>query len=289
MLAQILPGFREVRGPLASGFLWLLLGYLIFHGDIAHAHGKVREIVDLGEKLGPAALPVVASFVAYLLGSLSEDLVESVVSKDLLFAQSEAVVDQLRRLQLEGLSESFREQQIVRLENEADRLDSESNLRVAILPPLVAILIYLSIDDRPWWSLGLVLAAALGAQAWDRARDHSVASESLYQLRRDAGIPPASAAEAKAAEPPPPGPNVKLELLELARKGRKLLEYDPPPMEEAEAWADEASKFMRDNARDDDVASFLKIDRETREGTIRAQIQELQNMAMSYGPKDRAV
>ncbi len=74
MLGQILPGFRELRGPLAAGFTWILLGYLIVHQHVSTAHGKVKEIVELGEHLSPAALAVAASFVAYLLGSLSEDL-----------------------------------------------------------------------------------------------------------------------------------------------------------------------------------------------------------------------
>jgi hypothetical protein len=55
VLSQILPELREVRGPLASGFLWLLLGWLIFHGEVGDARGKVK-LVELGEKLNPAAL-----------------------------------------------------------------------------------------------------------------------------------------------------------------------------------------------------------------------------------------
>jgi len=242
MLAQILPGFREIRGPLASGFLWLLLGYLIFHGDIASAHGKVKEIEELGRKLNPATLAAVASFVAYLLGSLSEDLFKRGLTSLARTSSEPRRIPRIDGHQSDDMTESFRETQIVRLENAADRSNAEGDLRVAILPPLVALILYLAINERPVWLLGLVFAAGLAVQVWLRTRDTMVVSQSLFELRRAAGVPPASAAEAKATEPP--GPNVKLALLEHIRKGKRLLEYTSPPTPQVEVWADEASAFF---------------------------------------------
>jgi hypothetical protein len=74
LLAQILPGFREIRGPLVSGYLWLLLAWLILHDSIDDASsGAIHEIVEGGRQLPAAVLGAVASFAAYLIGSLSED------------------------------------------------------------------------------------------------------------------------------------------------------------------------------------------------------------------------
>ena len=73
MLTALLPGLRELRTPLAVGYLWLLLLYLATRDaipDAANAKGiwaAVYELIDLlGAGVGLAAL----TFTAYLLGSL---------------------------------------------------------------------------------------------------------------------------------------------------------------------------------------------------------------------------
>jgi len=286
VFAQILPGFREVRGPLASGFLWLLLGYLIFHGDVASAHGKVRDVVELGRKLNPAALAVAASFVAYLLGSLSEDLFRrtliSRVRRRVSFNIDSARAPEARESQVfADTSESFRETQVVRLENEADKLSAESDLRLAILPPLVALILFLTINERALWLLGLVFAAGLGAQVWLRTRDYLIARESLFSLRRDVGIPPASAAEAESRDDAPK-PDVKLGVLDFARKGTTLLNRGEGfDHDEAEEWADEASAFVRAYAPDR-APPFLRIEGDGARDMLEKQVAVLQDIASFY-------
>jgi hypothetical protein len=283
MLAQILPGFREIRGPLASGFLWLLFGYLIFHGDVAHAHGKVKEIEELGQKLNPAALATVAAFVAYLIGSLSEDLFKRALKR---MAQAAATQGPERRPLLDenfsaeaidDMSESFREAQVTRLENESDRHNAEGDLRVAILPPLVALIVYLAVDERSLWLVGLIFTAGLALQVWLRTQDYLIASSSLFAMRRVAGVPPASAEEAKAAEPAEPTPRIGLEAAEFARKGTELLTagWD---REEPKDWADQASQFLRDHAPDDAV-DFLTVHGENQTQTLELQVDALRDIA----------
>lgn len=287
MLAQILPGFREIRGPLASGFLWLLLGYLIFHGDVVNAHGKVKEIDELGEKLNPAALAAVASFAAYLLGSLSEDLFKRVLMVAVSLAPTAgAPVDvgvHENVVLTEEMTESFRETQVVRLENEADRFDAERELRLAILPPALALIIYLAFDERAWWWFGLVFVAGLSAQVWLRTRDWVVARDSLFSLRRQVGVPPASAAEAEAAESAASEPNIKLWILNHVRKGKKFLSnWQGTPDELIDAWADEAATFLREHAQVEDAARFLEVSVNNPRGNVEAQIAALQNIALAY-------
>jgi hypothetical protein len=73
MLAGLLPGVRELRAPLAAGYLWLLLGWLILEATLVSADAK--GTFEPFTKLAPVAkgfgITVVVSFAAYLLGSLA--------------------------------------------------------------------------------------------------------------------------------------------------------------------------------------------------------------------------
>lgn len=71
MLASILPGLRDLRVPLATGFLWLVVLWLIVYPIIPtqkDAAGFVAEIYELFGALGSATLLAVMSFIAYLVG-----------------------------------------------------------------------------------------------------------------------------------------------------------------------------------------------------------------------------
>jgi hypothetical protein len=73
MLASLLPGLREIRTPLAVGYLWLIDIWLIFADKLPPADNEVvRRIFELGELLGKGAIVVAVSFAAYLMGSIIE-------------------------------------------------------------------------------------------------------------------------------------------------------------------------------------------------------------------------
>lgn len=75
MLTSILPGLREVRTPLSLGYLWLACAWAIFGGETARSRspfGAMRTLWELGEYLGHGPLLGVATFVAYLTGSILE-------------------------------------------------------------------------------------------------------------------------------------------------------------------------------------------------------------------------
>jgi len=183
--------------------MWLLLGWLSFHDDVARAHGRIHEVVELGEKLSPAGLGVAASFVAYLIGSLSEDVFGRRFIRGFLPPSMRAKVSyEVKRNQADfiRLSGSFKESQLARIENDADRFKAERELRVAILPPLLALIVFLTIVEGPLWLVGLLLAAGMGYQAFRRERDFQIANESLVWLRGVIGVPPSSVAEAQLAE-----------------------------------------------------------------------------------------
>ncbi|GAB2447599.1 hypothetical protein HD599_001633 [Conyzicola lurida] len=73
MLASLLPGFRDLRVPLATGFLWLVVVWLATYPVIPtldEASGLAEEVYRILGALGPAALVAVLSFVAYIIGVL---------------------------------------------------------------------------------------------------------------------------------------------------------------------------------------------------------------------------
>jgi hypothetical protein len=75
MLASLLPGLREIRAPLAAGYLWLVAGWVAFHDNVArqaeHSHG-LAALSALKDDVGTGAFAAAITFVAYLLGSLWE-------------------------------------------------------------------------------------------------------------------------------------------------------------------------------------------------------------------------
>lgn len=78
-LSQLLPGFRSVRAPLLGGYLWLVLAWFLFRGDLPQPHEAAiyKRASELGDLIGPAGLAVAVSVAAYLIGSLVQLLLTS--------------------------------------------------------------------------------------------------------------------------------------------------------------------------------------------------------------------
>jgi hypothetical protein len=75
MFVNLLPGLRELRAPLASGYLWLLSGWLLFAPTIPEAStaaGTWSDIYRLGEAVGRSGLLAAATFAAYIVGIFNE-------------------------------------------------------------------------------------------------------------------------------------------------------------------------------------------------------------------------
>ncbi len=71
-ITQLLPGLRDVRGPLIAGYLWLFAGWLLLAGHLPDrdAAGVYARSFEVGDVLGRAGLAAAVSIAAYLLGSL---------------------------------------------------------------------------------------------------------------------------------------------------------------------------------------------------------------------------
>ena len=71
VLTSLLPGLREVRGPLTSGFVWLLVLWTAFPDVVADLAAS-KPLADLNRVvpfLGEGAAFSVLTFVAYLIGA----------------------------------------------------------------------------------------------------------------------------------------------------------------------------------------------------------------------------
>ncbi|WP_199255881.1 hypothetical protein [Mycolicibacterium mengxianglii] len=73
ILASALPGFRDLRAPLAAGYLWLLF-LVMLKPEITDrpTNAVAVAIYDLGKSAGPIWVSVGISFGAYLIGSISQ-------------------------------------------------------------------------------------------------------------------------------------------------------------------------------------------------------------------------
>ena len=75
---NLLPGLRELRAPLASGYLWLASLWLVLSREgwipakRPPGNGEVARLWDLGGTLGKTIALAALTFIAYLIGSFLE-------------------------------------------------------------------------------------------------------------------------------------------------------------------------------------------------------------------------
>jgi len=72
MLLNLLPGLRDLRGPLATGFLWLAATWVLFRDMFDPTESPtgslLSDIANLAGQVGTAASLAVLTFSAYLVG-----------------------------------------------------------------------------------------------------------------------------------------------------------------------------------------------------------------------------
>src|SRR5687768_14032142 len=76
ILANALPGFRDLRSPVIAGYLWLLVGWVLVSPDINSRpeNAVAASLYDLADRLGKIGTAVAVSVAAYLVGSVSQEL-----------------------------------------------------------------------------------------------------------------------------------------------------------------------------------------------------------------------
>ncbi len=72
VLGSLLPGVREVRAPLAAGYTWLLVAWLVYGSDASqHPTGLALDLRRLHDTVSTAGAAVALGFVAYMIGVFS--------------------------------------------------------------------------------------------------------------------------------------------------------------------------------------------------------------------------
>jgi hypothetical protein len=78
MLGNVVPGLRELRAPLAAGYLWLLFAWLVWGDKLPNKSAEKPDPLDRLYRLEPVVssigLAVVASVAAYVVGSIVIDV-----------------------------------------------------------------------------------------------------------------------------------------------------------------------------------------------------------------------
>jgi hypothetical protein len=196
VLASLLPGLRDLRGPLAVGYTWLIVLWLFFADKVPHerpANGNaIAKLFDLGDLLGPTVVLAAVSFVAYMLGSfMFLDTGGALISSLQRFVLRTPTA---RRTRLElrdwarehdlpsrYLDAIFRGTEIRRLEaklrvanadiyGDFDRLKAEAELRLNVAPAIIALSIALGLELAWYYMFGIGLAFALAWQGLLRLR-----------------------------------------------------------------------------------------------------------------------
>jgi hypothetical protein len=200
VLANVMPGFRELRAPLAAGYLWLVWAWLVW-GDTLPTRKEVTGPLDRLYELEPVVSDlgraVIASVAAYIVGSIAIDLetrfgrLNERFGSVIPIARPIAVTDAgnaiVKRMLVQALGGPdvphgairtahrwiLDNRQLLKtrlldlstaLHSEVDRPDAEATFRMALWPPLAAIAIYLAVSVSPLWLLALILPAFLAVQ-----------------------------------------------------------------------------------------------------------------------------
>jgi hypothetical protein len=83
VISQLLPGLRELRTPLAVGYVWFLTGWMTFASkipDSKHATGIVAELYRLVGAVGRPATLAGLTFCAYLVGIFSVAVMNGLIT-----------------------------------------------------------------------------------------------------------------------------------------------------------------------------------------------------------------
>lgn len=195
VLSSLLPGLRDLRNPLAAGYVWLVDLWLIFGGRIPsreEATGIVAKLYALDGVISQVGFVLALSFVAYLLGAISGSGSAILIkllrrlpgSREVFNRYGESLDTEIARIfarypgrrdiippprpdvmeDLQAVRARLMAEQTT-LYGEYDRLQSEAEFRVAILLPLTTLIAVVAFDVHPLWFLGLLAIGLLAYQA----------------------------------------------------------------------------------------------------------------------------
>ncbi len=189
ILASLLPGIRDLRAPLAAGYLWLASLWVLWgrkQSGLDHDSGLAGDVYRLAKSAGPLATAVALSFAAYVIGVLWWALYAWVIGRAFHYPLGALVLDKrtidesieqwARRIDAElgyeyvSDTDSLRrwreslddELELVpfrlmgkepELYGEYDRLRAEGEFRFEISTPLTILIAVHAAETSAWWYL----------------------------------------------------------------------------------------------------------------------------------------
>ena len=234
ILANALPGFRDLRAPLIAGYAWLLFAWLWTSPELNQmTEGIGGSLYDLSQRAGPIWTGLAVGVAAYLVGALSQtvsglaqravlavppfeyrlEILNLQTNREIQAAyergkqmiqvagragQLEAgstrkLGSQLAERYEEANREGQRELDLpatllvgdqAGLFAEVDRVRAEGELRMAVLPPLVALGILLGSCESGWWYLLIPAGLVLFYQGVQRDFDAKKIISDAISMRR---------------------------------------------------------------------------------------------------------
>lgn len=227
ILSNALPGFRDLRGPIVAGYMWLLFAWLLVAPDIDNRpDDKIGAAVyDLAHDVSRVGVAFAVSVAAYLIGSISQEgsrvlrrfgsrlvrgrpgfllvadvhhrAVEKVRDATSGLAarpSAEKVVDNLISLTEtyeRGATEHVDQELNLpgtlllgdrpELFAEVDRLRAEGDLRLAVVPPALALIVLLALQVSVFWLVAVLGVILLFVQGLQRESDsRKMVSDAIY-------------------------------------------------------------------------------------------------------------
>jgi hypothetical protein len=144
MLANLLPGLRDVRAPLSAGCIWLLTLWLVLEDRVPtrqQARGVWASLYRLGTVIGPTGVLAAGAFLAYLIGAVLAVRVVTVNAREapkrVKFWESRSIAPRVSRLAFNDLVAFLRDRgKFPAHEPEANmrasRLDREPGERLVV-------------------------------------------------------------------------------------------------------------------------------------------------------------
>ncbi|MEU6729094.1 hypothetical protein ABZ917_35775 [Nonomuraea wenchangensis] len=109
---------RELRAPLAAGYLWLAFAWLVWARHLpepGQASGLLADLYKAAEAIGLTGVAIATSFAAYLIGIISVS-VSSRISGFFAFFYAKRVADAIRGLVYDtGITIDWKEEKIIGL------------------------------------------------------------------------------------------------------------------------------------------------------------------------------
>ncbi len=181
-----------------AGYLWLVFAWLAWGDRLPNktrATGTLGRLYELEPVLSGVGIVAVLTVAAYLVGSIAVDLQNwlgrplegpnpsSPVPLPLAFARGgyrilrAAIADDMAAI--EAAWNVLRRRDVIKARlmdlspaafAELDRLDAEATFRMALWPPLTALIVLLVVEESDWWFVALALPLLIIAQWISRRR-----------------------------------------------------------------------------------------------------------------------